>query len=396
MIAKRPDLFRAKDFKVSKLKANDELKALGVVQKVNQKCVLNVYTHQRLLNTRFNFDNDKLNVSVKAIKPTHKMNPTNYYQMNLRGDFDVIEREILTIQKKQLEETATIVDYTQLESLRAQMRRNDRDYDISMAKDVMFATEKENEQYRRKKWDLDADRMRFWLNQGSNLVSLGLSGLGLPGLPGAIGQAFGAIGNLAGSARSMKVSATALGAVRGARSVAQTIGNTIIEGQVLEERGRRIEKDREYAFKEIAFRSLQIDLRHRDKQEDSIRQLNQMGNVYSRGTINDIDVIEEFNKENNLGAINLTVFTPSQEQLKVLEELKEEYGVDCDIPNAHIQLREGMSEDVIRFRHLEDEGLTGLDNYVERGWLMAALEMGIKVVDACSAMRKRERQEKEI
>lgn len=151
LIAKKSELFKAKDLKVSKLKENKELKELSVIEKVNQKCVLNVYTQQRLLNTRFNFDNDKLNVSVKAINPSHRLNPTNYYQMNLRGDYDVIEREILPIQKKQLEETATIVDYTQLEALRVQMRRNDRDYDIQMAKDVMFATEKENEKYRRQK-----------------------------------------------------------------------------------------------------------------------------------------------------------------------------------------------------------------------------------------------------
>lgn len=151
LIAKKPELFRGKDLKVSKLKTDEALKGLSVVEKVNQKCVLNVYTHQRLLNTRFNFDNDKLNVSVAAIKPSHKKNPTNYYQINLRGDYDVIERDIITVQKKELDETATIVDYTQLEALRVQMRRNDRDYDIRMAKDIMFATEKENEEYRRKK-----------------------------------------------------------------------------------------------------------------------------------------------------------------------------------------------------------------------------------------------------
>lgn len=104
-----------------------------------------------MLNTRFNFDNDKLNLYVKALTPTHKNNPTNYYQMNMRGDFDVIEREILQIQKKELDEKASIMDYTALETLRAQMRRDDREYDISVARDVMLATEKENERYRRQK-----------------------------------------------------------------------------------------------------------------------------------------------------------------------------------------------------------------------------------------------------
>lgn len=154
-------MFKPESDTINKLRSNDHLKGLSVVEKVNQRCVLNVYTQQRLLNTRFNFDNDKLNISVKALKPSHKNNPTNYYQMNLRGDFDVIEREILQIQKKQLDEQASIVDYTALETLRAQMRRNDRDYEISMAKDVLFATEKENESYRRQKWDLSTQRMQM-------------------------------------------------------------------------------------------------------------------------------------------------------------------------------------------------------------------------------------------
>lgn len=159
MIAKTAKPFKPKEIKISKLKESPKLRAISVLEKVNQRCVLNIYTHQRLLNTRFNFDNDKLNVSVKAVKPVHKKNPTNYFYINLRGDYDVIEREILSIQKKELEESASIVDYAQLESLRAQMRRNDRDYEIAMARDVLYATEKENEHYRRAKWDLDTDRL---------------------------------------------------------------------------------------------------------------------------------------------------------------------------------------------------------------------------------------------
>lgn len=220
--------------------------------------------------------------------------------------------------------------------------------------------------------------------------------MGLPGLPGQIGQVIQAINPLQGAAKTMKKKATALSFIRGAKTLTSTIGDPILQTQMLEERGRRIETDRKFAFKDIAFRSLDIDLKHRDKQEDTIRELNKLGNIYNRGTINDIDIIEEFNKENKLGAVNLTVFTPSREQLKVLNELKEEYGIDCDIPNVVIELREGMSGDVIRFRHLEDEGVIGLDNAVERGWLIAALEMGIKVVEVCGIMRTRARKLKEL
>lgn len=163
----------------------------------------------------------------------------------------------------------------------------------------------------------------------------------------------------------------------------RSIGQAVVANQIFDERAKRIETDRKFAFKDIAFRSLQIDLRHRDVQEDSIRQLNKLANVYNRGVINDLDAIEEFNKENELENINLTVFTPNKEQLKVLVALKEEYGVDCDIPNAIIRIQEGMSPDVIRFNHLSAEGIRGITNTAEREYLMSVLEMGVRVVDTC-------------
>lgn len=176
-----------------------------------------------------------------------------------------------------------------------------------------------------------------------------------------------------------------VGVFKGAMSLAKTVSDTVISNQIFDERAKRIETDRKFAFKDLAFKSLQIDLRHRDTQEDSIRQLNKLANVYNKGIINDIDIIEEFNKENELENINLTVFTPNKEQLKVLVALKEEYGVDCDIPDAIIHIYEGMGEDVIRFNHLSAEGIRGLTNTVEREYLMSALEMGVKVVDMCKS-----------
>lgn len=186
-----------------------------------------------------------------------------------------------------------------------------------------------------------------------------------------------------------------ISAFKGVTGAIKSVANAFISNQIFDERAKRIETDRKFAFKDIAFRSMQIDLRHRDVQEDSIRTLNKMANVYSRGVINDLDAIDEFNKENKLGNINLTVFTPSKEQLVLLNALKEEYGIDCDIPNATIQITEGMSEDVIRFKHLEDEGVIGLSNKVERDYLMATLEMGVKVVDTCLEHKRRVKRQRE-
>lgn len=160
LITKNANLFKPQTLKVSKLKDNKELNSLSVIEKVNQKCVLNVYTQRRMLNTRFNFDNDKLNVSVKAVNPMHKNSPINYFLLNLRGDFDIIEREILEIQKKNVDSNTTIMDHTLLELMRTQIRRNDRGFDILNAKDVLFATEKENEYYRRKQWDNSTAKIR--------------------------------------------------------------------------------------------------------------------------------------------------------------------------------------------------------------------------------------------
>lgn len=356
-----------------------------------------------MLNTRFNFDNDKLNLYVKALKPTHKQNPTNYYQMNLRGDFDVIEREILQIQKKELDEKATVMDYTALETLRAQMRRNDRDYEISVARDVLFATEKENEHYRREKWDLSTQRMQMWMNLGLGLGQSSASVMGgqylmhykQHGKLSALGGGADVADKVA-SIRHLGAAVSAISAFKAVGSAAKSISNAVVSNMIFDERANRIETDRKFAFRDLAFRSLQIDLRHRDVQEDGIRTLNRMANVYSRGVINDLDAIDEFNKENKLGSINLTVFTPSKEQLKLLEALKEEYGIDCDIPNAVIRIYEGMGDDIIRFKHLESKGVIGISNTVEREYLMSILEMGIKVVDKCGDSKRRERRSKEL
>lgn len=409
LIAKDPSLFKPEDFKVSKLKENKELKDLSVIEKVNQKCVLNVYTQKRMLNTRFNFDNDKLNVSVKALKPVHKNSPTNYFQLNLRSDFDVIEREVLQIQKKQAVETASIMDHTLLELLRTQMRRNDRSFDILTAKDVLLATEKENEYYRRRKWDNSTERMRNWVNSALNLVETpamgAASGMFAGGLGGDImtsrvikdewnrGLGGALQHELTTQEKNISVWPTR---VRTGGGILSTISNLAFNQVILDEKSKRIDTDRKYAFKDIAFRGLRIDLRHRDIQEDAIRNINKLANVYNRGVIYDIDVVEEFNKENSLSSVNLTVFTPSKEQLVLLNELKAEYGVDCDIPDAIINIREGMSEEIVRFRHLEDEGIIGLTNKKEREYLISILEMGIKVVDQCGTFIKDQRRKNEI
>lgn len=105
-----------------------------------------------------------------------------------------------------------------------------------------------------------------------------------------------------------------------------------------------------------------------------------MSNVYHKGVINDIDIVEEFNKENQLGNINLTVFTPTRQQLVSLEEIKHLYGVDCEIPDILFYVREGMEPEVVRFKHLELEHVTGIENRVEKEWMMGVLESGIRIV----------------
>lgn len=244
------------------------------------------------------------------------------------------------------------------------------------------------------------------MSAGTTLANLGLVGVGLNIATNVAStvQASGALkaitdpNRLKNAARQVKASqyrAAAAGAAAGT-NITNKVGSTIVDAFTFAERAKRIEKDREFAFKDIAFRSMAIDLRHRDAQEEAIRAINNIGNVYSRGTINDIDMIEEFNKENDLGNINLTVFTPSKKQLELLQEYKEEYGIDCEIPNATIQIRSGMSGDVIRFNYLEDEGLKGITNKVEREYIMAILQMGIKIVDACNEEQRIEKKKKEL
>lgn len=235
----------------------------------------------------------------------------------------------------------------------------------------------------------------MWMNLG---LGLGQSGASMMAgqYVSHFKQAGQAASNVAQSAAMGVVGAVAkgLGAVAAVGGAIRSIAGAVVSNQIFDEKAKRIETDRKFAFQDIAYRGLQIDLRHRDVQEDSIRQLNKLANVYNKGVINDLDAIEEFNKENALGNINLTVFTPSKEQLHLLTNLKEEYGVDCDIPNAVIHIGEGMSGDVIRFSHLSNTGIKGLSNDSEREYLMSILEMGIKVVDTCRGdSRRRTRRE---
>lgn len=45
-----------------------------------------------------------------------------------------------------------------------------------------------------------------------------------------------------------------------------------------------------------------------------------------------------------------------------LREFKDQYGVMCDIPNVVTHFYEGMPPDVIRYRNLDDDAITGLPN----------------------------------
>lgn len=244
------------------------------------------------------------------------------------------------------------------------------------------------------------------MNAGATLANLGLVGVGL-NLASTVASSVKSNKALEGITDPMELSkattklrrtqrkAAAVGAATATNIVTKT-SSAIVDAFTFAERAQRIEKDREFAFKDLAFRSMDIDLSHRDAQQAAIAAINNIGNVYSRGTINDIDMIEEFNKENNLGNINLTVFTPSKKQLELLEAYREEYGIDCEIPNATIQIRSGMSGDIIRFNYLNDECVRGLTNRVEREYMMAILQMGIKVADGCVEAERKERRDKEL
>lgn len=417
LIAKKPYLFEKIDTKISVMKDSDDLKALSLlstVEKINQKCVLNIYSHQRLLNTKFTFSDDKFAISVNSIKPTHKKNPTAFYCVNLKTDWDVIEKEIVEVQKTELEETAAITDYVQLENLRVNMRRADRTFEISTARDVVFATEKENESYRRRQWDLSTQKLQTWISTVSGLFTLGIGGSlanvasnllsGGTGLirhginsmlppealsPGRFWNSTGPDGEAVrfgynptfkdreGFEWNPFKTTTYLTA---ANSLASRAANLAVQHMRWNETASRIEKDREFAFRDIAFKSLQLDMKHRDAQEDAIRNLNKLSNVYSKGLVNNMDVIKEFNKENNLEPIYLTVFTPNSVQLKYINQIVERFGVDCSIPDVSLNVHQGMPAEVIRFEGIEDENVFGISNKIERKYLISILEMGIKII----------------
>lgn len=364
LIAKTPEIFYKTTGSIQTLAKNEKLSKLSVIEKINQKCILNVYTQERELKTRFNFEGEKFNLTVSSIKPSESLSPNNYFFLSLRSDFDVIEKDIIAVPKEQLAST-DVSDYIEFEQLKMTMLRSDRDYQRQMEKNVGFQTERLNEEFRRAQWDLEIAKCKTWVNGILGFFNLATSA-----------------GTQIGAAAAAGPAAIAAAGVNVAIGAARNISTWTFANMELREKANRIATDKKFAFRELAYQSLQISLSHRDVQEDSIRRLNKVAHLYQKGAVNNTKLIEEFKKDAKItGSSYLTIFTPSREQLKLLEAHKEEFGVDCDIPSAIVEIKEGMSEEVIKFKNLEDNGVVGLPNILEREYLISVLEKGVKVVD---------------
>lgn len=382
LIAKNERIFKKIEQKVSKVDTVDKLKKLSLLEKINQRCYLTVHTNIRPLKTKFNFSEDNFfNVTLFSPKPTpYKDVGSNHYILQVKDKFDIVDREFLSIPKTPTD-SVDIADATRIEQLKLIQLRAEQDYAIGTGELDLKETRIE-EHFYRDKW-----------NAGMRIAKAGL-GLIRPGLTTVLNIGTEAAGKSwpgtpEGSAQAQRY------VDRRNRQMKRQFSRAAIaapfialtEGLDAFESFRRAGFDRETAIKQLNFERNQLDLRHERVKQDSFLLINSLSNVHRRGIINDallmreVNDTEELNDGQKMKDVHLTVYTPSEEQLKYLVDHKERHGVDCYIPNQKYEFFPGMSPDVIRFKDLYSEDVKELDDLETRKAFLSMIYGGVKIVD---------------
>lgn len=135
------------------------------------------------------------------------------------------------------------------------------------------------------------------------------------------------------------------------------------------------------AMRDVAISSFKLNLTHDRIKQDALVKLNSIANHYVKPETNDFSIVKERNKIDNLRDIHFKIFTPSTEQLHYLKGMREEFGVDCYIPNVSFDIRLGMKPNIVRFKKINDNEIWGLPDKLERDILVGRLASGLKIVD---------------
>lgn len=397
------NLFKPKREKINTLEPVEGLKNLTLLEKVNQKCFLNIHTDIRPIRAKFDFSKtNNFDITLQTPKASRLPTGSNYYILQIKDKFDVVDREILAIPKLPTD-AVDIAASAQIEQQRLLALRAQQDYDLAMGR---LETRESwiEEEYRRQGWDLSMQKWKFGLNLAGEVAGMAAKFAPLPGKAAALYGAYEMMDDYLAYVQGLPgVQSAEWQSVNPAITNAQTdlmrkgksfinqgigtIAGTIMQAMHFKETQKRADFNREMAVRNLNISKTQTSFIHERAKQDSAIHINSLSNVYRKQPINDAYLVEEVNKMKDLNdgqemqAVHLTVYTPSAEQLKYLIDHKERHGVDCFIPNQTYKFYFGMSPDVIRFKDLYDEELTELSLPELRKAFLAMIYAGVKIVN---------------
>lgn len=412
------ELFKPKKQKINTIEPVKELENLTLLEKVNQRCFLNIYTETRPIRAKFDFSKlNRFDITLQTPKPSRLQTGSNYYILQIKDKFDVIDREVLAIPKLPTD-SVDIATSVQIEQQRLLALRAKQDYELATGR-LEIREGWIEEEYRRKGWDLNMQKWKFGINAAGQVVETAarvataygkyeaMAGLAAD-IPDYLGQfsAYPAFQEGAADAVTKTLigyEKAYLGSRNRAASQALSTGVGIVtQALTFAETQKRADYNREMAVRGLNISKTQTALMHERAKQDSMLNINSLSNVYRKGLVNDMVLVEEMNKDKNLNdgqemnPVHLVVYTPSEEQLKYLVDHKERHGIDCFIPNQTYKFFFGMNPDVIRFKDLYSEDIQELDLPELRKAFLAMIYAGVKIVNIEEAHLIEETEEEKL
>lgn len=412
------ELFKPKKQKINTIEPVKELENLTLLEKVNQRCFLNIYTETRPIRAKFDFSKlNRFDITLQTPKPSRLQTGSNYYILQIKDKFDVIDREVLAIPKLPTD-SVDIATSAQIEQQRLLALRAKQDYELATGR-LEIREGWIEEEYRRKGWDLNMQKWKFGINAAGQVVETAarvataygkyeaMAGLAAD-IPDYLGQfsAYPAFQEGAADAVTKTLigyEKAYLGSRNRAASQALSTGVGIVtQALTFAETQKRADYNREMAVRGLNISKTQTALMHERAKQDSMLNINSLSNVYRKGLVNDMFLVEEMNKDKSLNdgqemnPVHLVVYTPSEEQLKYLVDHKERHGIDCFIPNQTYKFFFGMNPDVIRFKDLYSEDIQELDLPELRKAFLAMIYAGVKIVNIEEAHLIEETEEEKL
>lgn len=366
----------------------DSLKNKSLLTKINQQNTLRIYTNNIPLSSRFDFDNNPdFHLRMKAANPTETNSQFEYWFIESIGPVDEIRTYIGTL--KERVKSLSVAEQSTLDELSLEMTRLNEDRELNL-KRINLDRERAEIQATNDYWDLGYSRYRNVIDYIFSGVNL-FFGIGNLSVPWNHASHWGKNSILTGTVAGEKYGFTKnqymkfyKGAELSASKAPGLIGN-ITEMIRIGEMERRVEEQLNLSLKQIALKTFEVDLTTIRRKEDLIKRLESSTNIYNTPIISDRQLIKQFNEFEGISTKEdeqnkyIICRTPNQTQLKVLEEYKEIFGIECKIPNISLTIRKGMKPNIFRFVFAEQPELMEITDLNERKWLLARLQGGMCV-----------------